>query len=228
MFRAFKGACAILALSFFASASNTSAVPSIRSLLKPVVYEKITSISRESVTSTDLSPSKTQEGFKDYSLYGVMLVRASLRQTHDILTDYPLYAKMIPYVERSAYDPAHHSLSITGGIWKFQMSSEVSFEEKSPRWIHYRVIGGSFTGMEGDMMFEAFEDKGTLVFIQAKSQGKEWPPAFIVERGAEIVFGFAGKKMRSFIEEQKREIPTPEPGKPEVPRPTQRLNSSTP
>ena len=44
------------------------------------------------------------EPLKRYTFYSAMLVRASLTQTRQILTDYRLYAKMIPYMDRAEYN----------------------------------------------------------------------------------------------------------------------------
>ena len=74
------------------------------------------------------------------------------------------------------------------------------FEERGDRWIHYEIVGGHFTGLSGDIFFESWGEKGTAVYFGGEQQGAEFPPKFVIERGAEIVFGFTAKRMRSYIE----------------------------
>lgn len=140
---------------------------------------------------------------KEYSFYAAMLVNANPKQTRKVLTDYPLYADIIPFVEKADYDSANRVLSIVGGIWKYQMSSRIRFEEKGERWITFEVISGHFTGMRGDAFFESLADRGTAVYFRGNLTASTWPPAFVVEKGAEIVFEFTGRRMRSYIETKK-------------------------
>jgi hypothetical protein len=135
-----------------------------------------------------------------YSVRALVLIKASFAQTHDALTDYSLYAKMIPYIDRSDYTPADQMLWVEGGIWKFKLSSHLKFETKSPEWIKFRVVSGHFAGMEGNIYFEPEGEKGTLVLLDAEQTAEEFPPKFIIEQGAQIVFGFTAKRMRSYIE----------------------------
>jgi hypothetical protein len=97
-----------------------------------------------------------------------------------------------------------HLLTLKGGIWKWKLHSILRFEEKSDRWIHYQIVGGHFTGMTGDIFFEpvsgAQSSTGTLVYMRGSQQGTQWPPAFILEQGAQIVFEFTAKRMRSYLE----------------------------
>jgi hypothetical protein len=80
----------------------------------------------------------------------------------------------------------------------------VRFEEMSPEWIRYRIVDGHFEGLEGDIYFESVPERGTAVYFHGAKMGKDWPPAFVIETGAEIVFGFTAKRMRSYVEEQKK------------------------
>ncbi len=178
----------------------------IKSLLKEKVFRSVTQ-DREIVTSADLERiEKGKEGQKDlkkYKIYAVMLAHASTQRTREVLTDYPLYEQMISYVDKSHYDPKTQLLDLEGGIWKFKMQSILHMQDRGPNWIHYRVVSGHFRGMEGDIFFEPYGENGTLVYLKGDAVGRNWPPAFIMERGAEIVFGFTAKNMRSMIESQK-------------------------
>jgi len=138
-----------------------------------------------------------------YLVHAVMLVKASLTQTRATLTHYDLYAQMIPYIDRSDYMAPEHLLWVEGGVWKFRISSWLKFEEKSPEWIHFRITRGHFAGMTGDIYFENRGEKGTLVYFGGEQTASDFPPKFIIERGAEIVFGFTASRMRSYIESLK-------------------------
>jgi hypothetical protein len=190
---------------------SPQAPPSIESLLKPEIYKRVVK-ERDIFTSADLKkidePTKTDAAdvkeLKDYSFYAVMVTRAGLTRTRQVLTDYGLYSKLIPYVDEAHYDPATHLLELKGGIWKWKLSSILRFEERSDRWIHYQIVGGHFTGMTGDIFFEpqtsSRTENGTLVYMRGNQQGRSWPPAFILEQGAQIVFEFTAKRMRSYLE----------------------------
>jgi hypothetical protein len=180
-----------------------SAVPSpepppIESLLKPSQFSRIME-DREVITYADL---KDESGeWKHYQYHAAMLVKGSLRATHETLTDYALYSRIIPYIDKTEFDPRTRLLHVEGGIWKFRLASVARFEERSPRWVHYEIVGGHFKGLQGDLFFESRGEKGTLVYIGGAARGTQWPPAFVVERGAEIVFAFTGRRMRSWVED---------------------------
>jgi hypothetical protein len=183
----------------------------ISTLLKPRVYQKVTE-DREIMTHARLEevspqPFKSKNPLKNYTIYAAMLVNQSLEETRRVLTDYSLYSEMIPYVDRASYAPATHVLELAGGIWKFNLQSSLLMEENGDRWIAFRIVDGHFRGMRGNIFFERFNEKSTLVYLGGSLKGRQWPPSFVIERGAEVVFGFTGKKMRSYIEEQKK--PTP-------------------
>lgn len=186
--------------------------PKISSLLKPKVYEKMIS-DREVMTYADIDD-------KDYSFYASVLIRAGLAQTRKVLTDYEVYAKLIPYVEQARYSPETKTLEIQGGIWKFKLHSFVRFEEFGERWIRYRIVDGHFAGLSGDVFFESQGEKGTAVLFRGNHKSESWPPAIVMERGAEVVFTFTGRRMRSYVESEKGK------GKPDdkqVPQPRSRL-----
>lgn len=204
--------------------------PAIASLLRKEHLSKLLE-EREILTSATLSD--LEAPLKRYSFFAAMLVRATPALTHKTLTDYAVYARLVPYVDRSAFDPASRVLEVEGGIWKFKLRSWLQFEEKGKNWIPYRIIRGHFSGLSGEILFESQGEKGTLVHLRGTHVDSRWPPKFILERGAEIVFGFTARRMRSYIEAQKNPTPGPKENgngnsnDTEVPRPRTRLNSSS-
>jgi hypothetical protein len=184
------------------SPSPAADPPPIATLIKPALWKRMLD-DKEIILNASLKPLDDGD-WQKYSIYAAMFVGASLGQARQILTDYPLYAKMIPYIEKADYTAATHTLKIEGGIWNFKLRSEIRFEEVTPRWIHFVIINGHFSGMTGDFYFESLGEKGTVVYLGSSQSGTVWPPRFVIERGAEIVFGFTAGRMRSYIESQKK------------------------
>ena len=181
--------------------------PVIATLLKPsVLKDVITDRSVMAHASLDDLPVMVSKDvpLKKYSFYSAMLVNASLSETHKILTDYPLYPKLVPYIERADFDVKTKILALQGGIWKYVMRSLVHFEDKGDRWVHFTIVGGHFYGLQGNIFFERFNEKSTLVYLNGEMTGTNWPPTFIIERGAEVGFTFTGRKMRSYIEDHNK------------------------
>jgi hypothetical protein len=139
-----------------------------------------------------------------YGFYAAMLIRSSLPRTRAALTNYRLYPKLVPHVDRAEFDEKTRVLSLEGGLWKYRLASQIRFEEIGERWIRFEFVGGHFQGMRGELVLESVGEAGTLVAMRGETFGKRWPPALIVEQGAQIVFSLTGNKMRSFIESQKR------------------------
>ncbi|MGZ3709850.1 MAG: hypothetical protein ACXVBC_13095, partial [Bdellovibrionota bacterium] len=149
---------------------------------------------------------------------------ASQEQTRRILTDYRLYAKMIPYIEKAEFNTASHILHVEGGIWKWKLRSEILFEEQpGGGWVKFRIVGGHFMGLSGEFIFESAGERGTTVYFAGEQTGLHWPPQFVIERGAEIVFGFTASRMRSYVESQKQQPPPTEQGPNEIPQPRSHL-----
>lgn len=206
LFIFFAGCFVILAIPPFLSDARSEAstqaarLPSasgrIQALLKSSVYDRVVS-DREVMTHARLDE-------KHYSFYASMLVRTGLLQTKAILTNYELYAKMIPYVDRAIFSKEKSVLEISGGIWKWMLHSWIHFEARDEGKIHFQIIAGHFTGMSGDILFESLGEKGTLVYMGGTQTQSDWPPRLIIERGAEVVFGFTGSRMRSYIESTKQ------------------------
>jgi ribosome-associated toxin RatA of RatAB toxin-antitoxin module len=185
----------LASLVLLASLAGAAEPPRIEALLKPAVYRKVER-EREVAVHADL------EGER-YEIYAAMLVRASPRRTREILTDYRVYARLIPYVDEARFDEKTRRLELRGGIWKYRLSSTLQFTEHSDRWIAFEVVEGHFRGMRGAFHFEPRDERGTLVYMRGDHRQAQWPPAMIVEQGAEIVFGFTAKRMRSYIEDFK-------------------------
>ena len=202
--------------------------PSIQSLLKPQVYERVLK-DREVMTHASLDDvpgpfgssinsgqnsgglvaGKNAAPPQEYSFYAAMLVHASFQQTRDVLTNYVLYSKLIPYVSETKYNEKTHILEIQGGILGWVLHSWVRFDERSPSpnysVIHFQMVAGHFIGMAGDIIFESRGEQGTLVYMDGHQIQENWPPKFVMERGAEIVFGFTANRMRSYIESKPAE-----------------------
>lgn len=206
-----------------ASSALASEPPKIETLLKPAIYKRLVE-DKESAVHASLDDVSGSETLKKYTFYAAMLAGASVTQTRHVLLDYPLLAKMVPYVKRSEYNSATRTLTIEGGIWNFVMRSLVQFEERGDRWLHFRIVGGHFTGLSGEIYFESAGEKGTLVYFSGAQEGTKWPPKFILERGAEIVFGFTARRMRSYLESLKhQDEPKGESHDGQIPRPRSHL-----
>ena len=211
----------ILAASSWAGHPSASPLPSlspkIQPLLKPAVYDRVVK-DREVMTHAKIDgPS--------YSYYAAMLVRSPVDQTRSVLTNYELYSKLISYVETTRYNPETHILEMRGSFMGWGLHSWILFEEKSDGWIHFKIVSGHFTGMTGDMYFEPYgavgADKSSLVYMGGALTQSDWPPIpkFILEWGAEIVFGITGNRMRSYIESTKVSTPNDQ----NLPQPRRRL-----
>ncbi len=138
-------------------------------------------------------------GLSRYGFTTAVLIHASRKATYGALTDYSLYAKMIPYIQRADFDKNSHILKLEGGLWGFNLISQIRFDE-TPDRVGYEFVGGHFRGLKGEMLFEDRGEKGTLVLLRGEQLGKEFPPKFLITRGAEIVFGFTARRMRSYVE----------------------------
>jgi hypothetical protein len=201
--------------------SPLQAAPTIQSLLKPKIYDRVLK-NRDIMTHASLddvpgpfgalpspkegaTPQMHAAPPQEYSFYATMLVHASIDQTRAVLTNYELYSKLIPYVSKTKYNKQSHILEIQGGILGWVLHSWVRFVERSPSWIHFQIVAGHFTGMAGDILFESRGEQGSLVYMDGHQIQQNWPPKFVLERGAEIVFGFTANRMRSYIETEASE-----------------------
>lgn len=139
-----------------------------------------------------------------YEVRNAMVVRASLERTRRILTHFDLFAGLVPYIDRSRYDPKTRLLDIAGGIWKYRLEATLQFQEERPdRW-SFRIVRGHFLGMTGAMEFRRVEAGRTLVTFEGQLSappGAKFPPRLIVEQGAQIIFAVTGRRVRSLVED---------------------------
>jgi hypothetical protein len=198
--------------------------PSISTLLKPLTLKKVLE-DKEIVVHAALE--SLPDGLhKKYAIYASMLVNSNVREAYTALTDYKLYAELVPFVESAVFSPITHTLLLEGGIWNFRLSSQILFAEQLDRWIHFDILAGHFTGLRGNIYFESKGEKGTLVYLDGEHFGTKYPPTFIIEQGAEIVFGFTAQRMRSYIESTKKAQQGAKHGDPQqrqIPEPRNRL-----
>ncbi len=206
---------------------GASEPPPLAGQVSPALLKRVID-DREVVSSariSDLAAPGPQGQKKAYDYWALVRVNASLQQTHRALTDYASYARLVPFVTRSTYSSLDQTLDLEGGIFGWRLRSLLHFEEKGPRQVAFRVVAGSFTGMAGQAVFESLGEKGTLVRFSGGTTAIDFPPAFVMERGAEIVFGVTGRRMRSYIEDS-RTAPVPSAGgranDPEIPQPRHR------
>lgn len=213
---------ALAPIRSLASPEHPAAVeaqPAIRSLLKPEIYKKVID-EKEALAFADLQELPGEgpgEPLSRYEFYSAVLARANPKATRETLTNYALYKEIIPYVRTASFDPATNILEISGGIWKFMMTSRVRFTEVNPNWLKFELIWGHFKGLKGDIFLEPYADYGTLVYVRGSQTARKFPPAFVIEKGAEIVFTYTARKMRSYLEtekgmeadEGKKQIPQP-------------------
>jgi len=180
--------------------------PLISTLLKPQLLKKVMGDLEVVVHATldGLENAPSNAPLKKYSIYASMLVRSSVREAYAALTNYRLYPQLVPFIESADFSPITHMLLLEGGIWHFRLSSQIRFEEHLGRWIHFDVVDGHFTGLSGNIYFESKGERGTLVYFSGEKAGVMWPPKFVIERGAEVVFGFTAQRMRSYIESTKK------------------------
>ena len=178
-------------------------VPSITELMKPNAYKKMIE-DRDVISYATLDridpDTKADPPLKKYRFYAGVLIHASLQRTRAILTDYKIYSKIVPYIDKTEFKSETALLDLQGSFLSFQLKSIVHFIERTREWIQYKIVGGHFTGLVGNMYFETLGEKGTAVYFDGEHSGWHWPPAFIVEKGAEIVFGFTARRMRSYVE----------------------------
>lgn len=182
----------LIAYSTFAS----NLEPKIENKLKAPVYTRAIK-DREIMVNADL-----QDG-KRYDYYSVALIRSTQKRTHEILTDYEIFKKVVPFVSRAEFHPKEHILDLEGGIWNYKLTSSILFKEHSESWIEFEVVKGHFLGMKGDILLQNQGEQGTLVYLGGNLTGETWPPTFIMEKGAEVVLTVATQNMRGYVEEHK-------------------------
>ncbi|MBU6376140.1 MAG: hypothetical protein KGQ59_09105 [Bdellovibrionales bacterium] len=139
-----------------------------------------------------------------YSVKNAMVVHASLERTRRILTHFDLFAGLVPYIDRSKYDPMTRQLDVGGGIWKYRLESVLQFTPETPDLWKFRIIRGHFLGMVGALEFRQLKPGHTLVTLEGSIQadpGAKFPPRMIIEQGAQIIFAVTGRRVRSLVED---------------------------
>jgi len=192
--------------------------PEIGSLLKPEVLRRLLE-KREVMTFADLSDGpipevpprkKSLRPLREYRYYTGVLVKAPLQVTRSVIRDYQIYTQLVPYIDRAELLSDSGELALEGGIWRYRIRSRIRFEEIGERWIRFQITQGHFLGMRGEFILEPRIDRdgaaSTLVLVRGNSQGRVFPPDWVVEQGAQVVFSLTGNKIRSYIEENKFRI----------------------
>jgi hypothetical protein len=171
--------------------------------IKPVLLPEL---QKKRFFSRGQAQAGTETALEGYDYYVLVLVKASLERTRQVLTNYQVYSELVPYVSRTEYFPASKILHVEGGIWRYRINSRLRFEERTPGWIRYRIVSGHFRGMVGEILLEPVGEngrEGTLVLMHGQSVANRFPPAFVIEQGAQVVFGFTANRIRSYIESGK-------------------------
>lgn len=202
-------------------------VPAIEGLLRS--HEIPASATRGIIEEREVYARARLEG-RRYTVLNAMLVHAGLARTKEVVTQFDRFAGNIPYIEKSVWNEASRQLVIAGGIWKYQLQATLQFEEKSPSRWEFRVIQGHFLGMRGALDFETAGPGRTLVVFSGALEADRFPPRWVIERGAEIVFAVTGRRVRNWVEDpnygrQQTQDPVGSGGVP-VPSPRKRLGGT--
>lgn len=203
------GSCFFASLLVGAGEANKKA-PRIQSLLKPKIYQKVVGRppirGQEIISSANLSSDKEGDKTQKYEFYVTLRVPSPMKFVDPILNQYDLYQKMVPFVEMTRYDSRKKILELKGGIWNFKLHSFFQFYPRSPGWTEFEVIRGHLKGIRGHILLEPIGEGDTLVYFGGGMKGTQFPPALVMEQGAEIALSFTAKKMRSYIQEQKKQF----------------------
>ncbi|MGE4105731.1 MAG: hypothetical protein AB7F66_00850 [Bacteriovoracia bacterium] len=171
--------------------------PQVSDYFKPEALARVLK-DREAVASARLDQ-------PDYHFSLAVLVRASRPQVWQTVTTYGLYEKLIPMIEKSEFDAKTKRLELAGGIFGFKLRSFLKFRERTPQWLEYEVVEGHFVGMKGHLITQDAGEKGVIVALLGTHASDQWPPKFVMEEGAKIVLNLTANKMRSYIEDLKRQ-----------------------
>jgi hypothetical protein len=197
----------------------------IASVLKPEVLARILQ-RREVMTYADLADPKPEldsrpdgpsqerrkkiKPLREYKYYAGVEVRAPLEVTRSVIRNYSVYTQLVPYIDKAELNPLTQELQLEGGIWRYRIKSKIRFEEIGARWIRFQITQGHFLGMRGEFILEPRKDAqgidSTLVLVRGLSEGRVFPPDWVVEQGAQVVFSLTGKKIRAYIEENKLKL----------------------
>lgn len=161
-----------------------------------------------------------------YEFNSTLKVAASFQQVNSLLRSYDQLKNWVPYLERSDYDRELKTLKIRGGLWGWILESTLKIREVSEKLLEFEIVQGHLLGLKGKIEMEKAANhpkvasmgamgvmsSGTLVRISGSRKGGSYPPAWIMERGAEFALSLGGKKLRSEIESKVQEPLVPRRG----------------
>jgi len=174
--------------------------PSVQALLGPSGLALNAADQKSVLREREVFARARLEGNR-YRIQNVMLVHGGIVRTREAMTQFDRFAGMVPYIDRSDWNPVTQRLLVAGGIWKYRLQSLLQFSKKTPDLWTFEVVGGHFIGMKGAMQFETAAPGQTLVVFSGQVEGEHFPPRWVIERGAEIVFAVTGRRVRSLVEE---------------------------
>jgi len=183
----------------------------IQGKVKKEVFEKADS-SREifSYAHVEKTTVKKMPAPKiDYSFYVLAKIGQSIPFTQKVLTQYHLYSELVPFVDKTEFDPKTKTMKVEGGIWKYRLKSLIKVHEITVNKIEFKVIQGHLTGLICHLILEpSLDGRSTRVYFggELHTFSKNSPPSWVLEKGAEIVLGFTAKKMRSKVESEARSV----------------------
>jgi len=190
-----------------ALAAGADSPPSrIEKLLKPQEYTALVR-NDDTLVTTALSKSPDPPFLMTYQAAAAITTEAPVSTTRRILTNYEVYAKLIPFIDRVQLldDPSQATLE--GGIFGWKMTSLIQFQDKDPGWVHFVITRGSFAGMQGDFYFEQKPGRqdASLVYFHVQHTAEKFPPRFIMEFGAGIILSLTASRMQDYVKEVSKE-----------------------
>ncbi|HTL11984.1 MAG TPA: hypothetical protein VL588_05830, partial [Bdellovibrionota bacterium] len=69
----------------------------------------------------------TKDEPRPYHFYITVRMPANLTVTHRVLTDYTIFARIVPFVKTAEYNAENHILDLRGGIFGFELHSLIQF-----------------------------------------------------------------------------------------------------
>ncbi len=168
--------------------------------------------SREVVSIARLEESG--EKILHYRFFNALRTDVGGSKAVPILLTPEIYQRSIPFVELAQWlGPARASgerlMDVAGGIFGFHLRSQVEIQKVNEDQVRFKVVGGHFQGLAGSMEIQNLDHvsrwKKIMTLEGELSEPVSGPlhstPKFILERGAEAVFSFTGKRMRTHFEE---------------------------
>lgn len=190
-------------LSGMVTAENHPAPPSrIQSALSSTDYASL--LADETLVFTTLRDVPESPDLEIYRAGAAISVDAPVSVTRDILTQYEIYQELIPFIDHVEVLEDPSQVTLEGGIFGWKMISLIQFDDKEPGWVHFTITQGSYKGMQGDFYFEERpgQPSKSLVYFGVNHSAEHFPPRFIMEFGAGIIFWFTANRMQAYIEER--------------------------